>query len=64
MVLYRALSRCGSILQGVRALRCRRKDYTTEEIVLGPTPVGLAYRWWSPSPRNPLSILVGSSGFQ
>jgi len=40
----------------VRALRRRRKDYTTEGIVLG------AYRWWSP--RNPLSILVGSSGFQ
>jgi len=48
MVLYRALSGCGSILQGVRALRRRRKDYTTEGMVLGPTPVGQAYRWWSP----------------
>ena len=40
MVLYRALSGCGLILQGVRALRRRRKDYTTEGMVLGLTPVG------------------------
>jgi len=34
MVLYRALSRCGSILQGVRALKHKRKDYTTKGKVL------------------------------
>jgi len=34
MVLYRALSRCGSILQGVRALKHKRKAYTTEGKVL------------------------------
>jgi len=38
MVLYRALSGCGSILQGVRALRHRRKDYNTEGMVLGAYP--------------------------
>jgi len=30
MVLYRALSGCGSILQGVRALKHKRKAYTIE----------------------------------
>ena len=34
MVLYRALSGCGSILQGVRALKHKRKAYTTEGKVL------------------------------
>jgi len=34
MVLYRALSGCGSILQGVRALKHKRKTYTTEGKVL------------------------------
>jgi len=34
MVLYRALSRCKSILQGVRALKRKRKTYTTEGKVL------------------------------
>jgi len=34
MVLYRALSGCGSILQGVRALKRKRKAYTTEGKVL------------------------------
>jgi len=34
MVLYRALSRSGSILQGVRALKHKRKAYTTEGKVL------------------------------
>jgi len=44
MVLYRAFSGCGLILQGVRALRRRRKDYIIKGIVLGLTPVGQAYR--------------------
>jgi len=30
MVLYRVFSRCGLILQGVRALKYKRKAYTTE----------------------------------
>jgi len=34
MVLYRALSRCRSALQGVRALKRKRKAYTTEGKVL------------------------------
>ena len=34
MVLYRALSGCWSILQGVRALKHKRKAYTTEGKVL------------------------------
>ena len=34
MVLYRALSGYGSILQGVRALKHKRKAYTTEGKVL------------------------------
>ena len=34
MVLYRALSGCGSILQGVRALKHKRKAYITEGKVL------------------------------
>ena len=34
MVLYRALSGCGSILQGVRALKHKRKAYTTKGKVL------------------------------
>jgi len=34
MVLYRALSRCGSILQGVRALKHKRKAYTIKGKVL------------------------------
>jgi len=34
MVLYRALSGCGSTLQGVRALKHKRKAYTTEGKVL------------------------------
>jgi len=34
MVLYRALSRYGSTLQGVRALKHKRKAYTTEGKVL------------------------------
>jgi len=34
MVLYRALSGCGLILQGVRALKHKRKVYTTEGKVL------------------------------
>ena len=34
MVLYRALSGCGSILQGVRALKHKKKAYTTEGKVL------------------------------
>jgi len=38
MVLYRALSRYGSILQGVRALRHKGKDYTTEGMVLRAYP--------------------------
>ena len=34
MVLYRALSGCWSILQGVRALKHKRKAYTTKGKVL------------------------------
>jgi len=34
MVLYRALSGCGSTLQGVRALEYKRKAYTTKGKVL------------------------------
>ena len=34
MVLYKALSGCRSILQGVRALKHKRKAYTTEGKVL------------------------------
>jgi len=34
MVLYKALSRYRSILQGVRALKHKRKAYTTEGKVL------------------------------
>jgi len=34
MVLYRAFSRCGLILQGVRALKCKRKAYIIEGKVL------------------------------
>jgi len=30
MVFYRALSGCGLTLQGVRALKYKRKAYTTE----------------------------------
>ena len=38
MVLYKALSRYRSILQGVRALKHKRKAYTTEGKVLTLTP--------------------------
>jgi len=34
MILYRALSGYGSILQGIRALKHKRKAYTTEGKVL------------------------------
>ena len=34
MVLYRALSGCGLTLQGVRALKYKRKAYTIEGKVL------------------------------
>jgi len=34
MVLYRALSRYGSILQGVRALKHKKKAYITKGKVL------------------------------
>jgi len=34
MVLYRALSGCGSILQGVRALKHKRKAYIIKGKVL------------------------------
>ena len=34
MVFYKALSRCRSILQGVRALKHKRKVYTIEGKVL------------------------------
>jgi len=34
MVFYRALSRCGSTLQGVRALKYKRKTYTIKGKVL------------------------------
>jgi len=34
MVLYKALNRYRSTLQGVRALKHKRKAYTTEEKVL------------------------------
>jgi len=34
MVLYRALSRCRLILQGMRALKYKRKAYTIEGKVL------------------------------
>jgi len=34
MVFYRALSGCGLILQGVRALKYKRKAYTIEGKVL------------------------------
>jgi len=41
MVLYKALSGYGSILQGVRALKRKRKDYTTKGIVLKAYPYRL-----------------------
>ena len=55
MVLYRALSGCGSILQGVRALRRRRK----EGMVLGAYPCRPSLQVVEP-PEPP----VDSSGFQ
>jgi len=59
MVLYRALSGCGSILQGVRALRHKGEDYTTGGMVLGAYPC-------RPGPQvvEPPKPPVDSSGFQ
>jgi len=59
IVLYRALSGCGSILQGVRALGHKRKDYTTEGMVLGAYLCKLGLQVVEP-PELP----IGSSKFQ
>ena len=53
MVLYKALSKYGSVLQRVRALKRKRKDYTTEEIILGTYPYRLSLQVVEP-PKPPI----------
>jgi len=52
MVLYRALSRYRSTLQGVKALKHKKKAYTTEEKVLTLTLESKGF------PGNELAILT------
>ena len=59
MILYRALSGCGSILQGVRALRYKGKDYIIEGMVLGAYPCRLGLQVVEKTEVNSRGSIVG-----